>query len=122
MSASFTPCELRCRRRTIRCIADAVYSCYCSLHFAATASELIILSSTSTSRTGNIVRARPWTMVGVYALLVGLPALLVVGALGLGERLPAATGPVPVDLPGGTGTASFDLALLILQIVVIVAV
>ena len=61
-------------------------------------------------------------MVGVYALLVGLPALLVVGALGLGERLPAATGPVPVDLPGGTGTASFDLALLILQIVVIVAV
>ena len=66
--------------------------------------------------------ARPWTMVGVYVLLVGLPAALVVVALGVGERLPAATGPVPVIVPGETGTASLDLALLILQIVVIVAV
>lgn len=61
-------------------------------------------------------------MVGLYALLVGLPAALVVLALGIGERLPAATGPVPVSAPGGTGTTTFDLALLILQIVVIVAV
>ena len=61
-------------------------------------------------------------MVGLYALLVGLPAALVVAALGVGERLPAATGPVPVTVPGGTGTTSLDLALLILQIVVIVAV
>ena len=61
-------------------------------------------------------------MVGLYALLVGLPVALVMVALGAGERLPAATGPMPVDLPGGTGTTSFDLALLILQVVVIVAV
>jgi Kef-type K+ transport system membrane component KefB len=40
----------------------------------------------------------------------------------VGERLPAATGPVPVSVPGGSGTTNFDLALLILQIVVIVAV
>ena len=61
-------------------------------------------------------------MVGLYAVLVGLPIALVMVALGVGERLPAATGPLPVDLPGGTGTTSFDLALLILQVVVIVGV
>lgn len=66
--------------------------------------------------------ARPSILVGVYALLVGVPALLVVGALGLGQRLPAATGAVPIDLNEVAGTAPFDLPLLILQIVVIVGV
>src|SRR5512134_3210938 len=71
------------------------------------------LPSTSSSPAPAVVRsARPWTMVGLYALLVGLPAALVVVALGIGERLPAATGPVPVNVPGGTGTTSLDLALL----------
>jgi Kef-type K+ transport system membrane component KefB len=61
------------------------------------------------------------TVAGTYALLVGLPALLVVGVLALGERLPAATG-VKGALGGAISLAPFDLALLTLQIVVIVVV
>ena len=81
------------------------------------------MPSASNLPVGTDVRtARPWTVAGLYALLVGLPAALVAVALGVGERLPAATGRVPVNVPGGTGTAALDLALLILQIVVIVAV
>ena len=81
------------------------------------------MSSASSSPVVTDVRtARPWTLAGLYALLVGIPTALVVVALGIGERLPAATGPVPIHASAGSGAATFDLALLILQIVVIVAV
>jgi Kef-type K+ transport system membrane component KefB len=56
----------------------------------------------------------------VYALLVGVPVLLVLVVLRIGEQLPAASGLVAA--PGATsGAATFGLGLLILQIVVIVA-
>jgi Kef-type K+ transport system membrane component KefB len=65
---------------------------------------------------------RLWRLAGTYALLVGLPVLLVIGALAVGEQLPAATGVAPTRTHGPAGTGSFDLALLTLQIVVIVSV
>jgi Kef-type K+ transport system membrane component KefB len=55
-------------------------------------------------------------------LLVGVPALLVVFALSLGQRLPAATGVAVGPTSTGAGATSFNLGLLIMQIVVIVVV
>ena len=56
-----------------------------------------------------------------YALLVGIPAALVLVLLRIGERLPAAAGAIAPARSVGGG-AAFDLGLLTLQIVVIVAV
>jgi len=56
----------------------------------------------------------------VYGILVGIPAVLVLAVLRIGERLPAAAGAF-VPPRSASGNATFDLGLLTLQIVVIVA-
>jgi Kef-type K+ transport system membrane component KefB len=63
---------------------------------------------------------RPLPASALYGLLVGVPALLVFVVLRIGERLPAATGVIAAPR-AATGAAAFDLGLLTLQIVVIVA-
>lgn len=55
-----------------------------------------------------------------YGALVGIPAALVLALLQIGERLPKSMGMVAPPR-GATGNASFDIGLLALQIVVIVA-
>jgi Kef-type K+ transport system membrane component KefB len=55
-----------------------------------------------------------------YGVLVAVPAMLVVVLLRIGERLPAAAG-TAVTPRSGAGAPVFDLGLLALQIVVIVA-
>ena len=82
----------------------------------------MLSSHTSNSLTGSESPVRLSRVAVTYALLVGIPALLVAGALVLGERLPAAAGIVPTNVPGSSGSGRFDLALLTLQIVVIVTV
>jgi Kef-type K+ transport system membrane component KefB len=59
-------------------------------------------------------------VAGTYVLLVGLPVLLVIGAIALGGGLPAAMGAIPGPARRTQGSAPFDLALLTLQVVVIV--
>lgn len=54
-----------------------------------------------------------------YVVLVGIPAAIVLLLLRIGERLPPASG--ALASPRAGGATSFDLALLIIQIVVIVA-
>ena len=55
-----------------------------------------------------------------YALLVGLPALVVAALLRVGAALPATTGFAPPSRSAGAGSG-FDLGLLAAQLVVIVA-
>jgi hypothetical protein len=57
-----------------------------------------------------------------YLVLVGLPMALTAVALAIGTRLPARAGIAPTALPTGATTSGFDLALFMLQVVVIVAV
>jgi Kef-type K+ transport system membrane component KefB len=54
-----------------------------------------------------------------YVTLVGIPVLLVLLLLPIGEGLPPAAGAIAI--PRAAGQPSFDLALLTIQIVVIVA-
>jgi Kef-type K+ transport system membrane component KefB len=56
----------------------------------------------------------------IYGVLVGVPAMLIALLLRIGERLPAAAGTVVATTASG-GAPAFDLGLLTLQIVVIVA-
>ena len=56
----------------------------------------------------------------IYGVLVGVPAMLIVVLLRIGEPLPAAAGVAPTSRSGGAAP-TFDIGLLTLQIVVIVA-
>lgn len=72
----------------------------------------------------NAIDRRPLRFIpsaAAYAILVGIPSLLVLALLRFGERLPAAAGAVPVPVAAASG-ASLDLALLAIQIVAIVGV
>jgi Kef-type K+ transport system membrane component KefB len=62
---------------------------------------------------------RPLPSSAAYVVLVGIPAAIVLLLLRIGERLPPASGALASPRAGGATT--FDLALLIIQIVVIVA-
>src|SRR6185369_15678480 len=75
------------------------------------------MSSTST------LDARPRRLLpttAAYGLLVGVPAILIAVLLRIGERLPLVAGAAATPRPAGAAPA-FDLGLLTLQIVVIVA-
>ncbi len=77
--------------------------------------------SNSTTIDGRPRRLLPTT--AAYGLLVGIPAILIAVLLRIGEQLPAATaaaGAAATPRPA-SGAAAFDLGLLTLQIVVIVA-
>jgi Kef-type K+ transport system membrane component KefB len=63
---------------------------------------------------------QPLSSAVAYVVLVGIPAILVLLLLQLGERLPASSGEIATPRAGTA--SSFDLALLTIQIVVIVAV
>src|SRR5215207_9793767 len=72
----------------------------------------------TTTIDGRSRRLLPTTVT--YGVLVGVPAMLIVALLRIGERLPAAAGAV-VAPRSAAGAPAFDLGLLTLQIVVIVA-
>ena len=74
--------------------------------------------SNTTTIDGRVRRLLPTTVA--YALLVGVPAALVFLLLRIGGRLPAAAGDIVAPRAAG-GAAGFDLGLLAIQIVVIVA-
>jgi Kef-type K+ transport system membrane component KefB len=78
--------------------------------------------SDTTAIDGRSRRLLPTTVA--YGLLVGVPAILIAVLLRIGEQLPAATtsaaGAAATPRPAG-GAPAFDLGLLTLQIVVIVA-
>jgi len=73
----------------------------------------------TTTIDGRTRRLLPAT--AAYGALVGVPVLLIVVLLRIGERLPAAVGAVATPR-AGAGAPAFDLGLLTLQIVVIVAI
>ena len=73
----------------------------------------------STTIDGHSRRLLPTT--AAYGVLVGVPAMVIVALLRIGERLPTAAGAVATPRSAG-GTPAFDLGLLTLQMVVIVAV
>lgn len=75
-------------------------------------------------RNANAIDGRavsPLPVAAAYAVLVGVPAVLVLALLRIGERLPAAAGAI-ISIPRpANGSTTFDLGLLTIQIVVIVA-
>jgi len=73
----------------------------------------------STTIDGHSRRLLPTT--AAYGVLVGVPAMVIVALLRIGERLPTAAGAAATPRSAG-GTPAFDLGLLTLQMVVIVAV